>query len=58
MDEVHLHCLECGHIWSILCRVEIDGGVPTTKVGMFADLCPICEAQGEIVDEDPVRQAG
>ena len=58
MDEVSLHCIDCGNRWSILCPVTIENGEEVTKIGIFDDLCPICESQGEIDNElEEERQA-
>lgn len=41
METVRLYCL-CGHEWDIQAPV-VDG---TVEIGMFDDLCPLCQAQG------------
>lgn len=47
-EKIPLRCPRCEHIWVIECPIVVEDGEEVTKIGMFDDLCPKCEAQGEI----------
>ena len=45
-ETVQLHCLGCKHHWEIEAPIVDD----EIHIGMFDDLCPNCEEQGEVED--------
>lgn len=59
METVQLHCLDCGHVWAILCPIRIEDGEEVVRIDIFEDLCPLCESQGEINEKPQLQgQAG
>lgn len=47
---VYLECSDCGHTWPISAEVGREQGEEVIKVGIFDDICPICETQGDVLD--------
>ena len=48
---VHLLCPDCGHAWMISAEEIItEHGEEVIDIGMFDDICPICESQGDVKD--------
>lgn len=41
---VVIRCTSCEHLWTVYCDVDEDG---TIVIGMWDDVCPECETQGE-----------
>jgi len=48
---VYLECPDCGHTWPISAEeVGRENGEEVIKVGIFDDICPICDTQGNVFD--------